>query len=381
MIKISPEDTYRKHSFLLMRDGSVVRGQIIRQDSSLVTVRVRGELSFIEADQILRISANRPGDIPLPADAQTTPITYTVFVFKDGTQVEGKYVRRDSTMITVRKRNGQLTYFEPELLQRIDTIRTTYSGVSASSGLGFTNRFSPWLLTGLTAYTAEKGRFYYRNTLGLINEFDFGITRHWSVGASFVTPVPYLVYTDLFVFNGFLANTTKLFSTFSVPIGDRFRFGLNAQYQDLPFTGNFRRGPLTFQALASIGTPQRNVTLGYGLVNRGALRIMQNYGPYGYTYTDVPTTSQSFLTLGIMQKVGPLLTLISDNRINLGKFLYYDSDRIERASVSFALRLDRRRHAFDLGAYGLIYRDKYTWNDHQVRVLPYIGYNLIIGRD
>ncbi|UFH52819.1 hypothetical protein [Spirosoma sp. KNUC1025] len=381
VVKITPEDTERKHSYLLMRDGSVVRGQIIRQDSSLITVKVRGgDFSFIEADQVLRISANRPDEAASPETGSAGPALYSVFVFRDGTQVEGNYVRRDSAMMTVRKRNGQLTYFEPELLIRVDTVRSEAAG-SADSRV-YSNRFSPWLLNGQTAYVAEKGRFYYRNTLLLLNEFNYGITRNWSVGASFVTPIPYLILTDYYAFNGFLTNNTQLFSKLSVPVGNHFRLALNVTYKNNSFSYYIKRGPLTFQALASVGTSQHNVTVGYGLVSRGSQRVI-NYAsssPYISYTTDVPIPNQSFLTLGIMQKVTPGLTLLSDNRVNLGD-RYYADDTGERTSLSFALRLDRRRHAFDLGVYGLVYRENLTWDGRQVRILPYIGYSLLIGRD
>ena len=72
-------------------------------------------------------------------------------------------------MITVRKRNGQLTYFEPELVLRVDTVRADLESGDGAGGGVLTNRFPPWLLTGQTAFNAEKGRFYYRNTLLLIN--------------------------------------------------------------------------------------------------------------------------------------------------------------------------------------------------------------------
>lgn len=388
LFKISPEDTQRKHSYVLMRDGTVMRGQILRQDSSLITVRIKGgDLSFVEADQVLRVTAARPDESANPA-VGSSAAPATIFVLRDGLRVEGKYVRRDSTMITVRKRNGQLTYFEPELLVRVDTVRTTLesSGSLSTGERSFANRFSPWLLTGQTAYAPEKGQFYYRNTLGLLNEFDYGITRHWSVGASFVTPIPYLTLTDYFAFKGFLTSNSQFFSKFSVPIGDRFRLGLTATYRDKPLITGLKRGSLTFQALASIGSSQRNVTLGYGLINWGKQRVFIYPREPGY-YSSIPylidlaIPNQSFLTLGISQKVSPVLTLISDNRINLGQQPdSYDDTNYERTSLSFALRLDRRHHAFDFGVYGLVYRDRYKWYDHQVRVLPYVGYNLLISQ-
>ena len=110
---ITPEDTQRRHSYLLMRDGSIVRGQILRQDSTVITVQKRnGDKTFVEADQLVHISAVAP-TASNPAATDYPPAAYPVFVLKDGSRVEGKFVRRDSTMITVRKRNGQLTYSLP----------------------------------------------------------------------------------------------------------------------------------------------------------------------------------------------------------------------------------------------------------------------------
>ncbi|AUD03850.1 hypothetical protein [Spirosoma pollinicola] len=379
LMKITPQDTQRTHLYLLMRDGTTLRGRVIQQDSSIITVRKpNGDMSYVEADQVLSISANRP-DTP----AQLDQSNGTVFVLKDGTQLNGTFVRRDSTMITVRKSNGQLTYFEPELLVRVDTVRSAASsdGYSAD-GTTFQNPFPAWLLTGQTAFTPDKGRFYYRNTLVVLNEFGYGITRNWSVGASFITPITYVALVNFYALNGFLPNNSQLFTKLSVPLGNRFRVGLNVKYLDRYANTSSKRGPLTYQLLTSIGSNQRNVTLGFGLTDRGKQRYYVYsgvYPPSSPAYVDVHIPNQSFLTLGIMQKVSPYLTLISDNRINLGTNQYIYDDGSERVSTSFAFRLDRRRHAFDLGFYGLIYRNTDQWNGKQVRILPYLGYSVGIG--
>ena len=372
VLKITPQDTQRKQSFLLMRDGSVVRGQILRQDSTLISVRKRGgNLSFIEADQVISILADR-SDLPENRAGARTASPYKVYVMKDGARIEGRFVRRDSTMITLQKPNGQFTYFEPELLARIDTIQRESSGTSGGT---FPNRFSPWLLTGLTAHNPEKGRFYYRNTWLLLNELQYGITRNWSVGASFVTPIPYLIYSDAYLgTGGYILSNSRLFTKLSAPIGRRFRLGVDASYRSTQqFTLSRGRDIWTFQALASVGSSQRNVTIGYGL------RVQSNKNRQRYYYYGRMPTNQSFLTLGVMQKLSPSLTFISDNTVQLGRTYFYYNE--SRASASAALRIDRRRHAFDLGIYTLIYQRPYLWDGRQTRFFPYVGYNLLIGRD
>ncbi len=384
MLTVSPTDLQRRHSYLVMRDGSVVKGRVIRQDSSIITIKRRdGDLSFVEADQVVQILPNRPTETARQQMSKAETDPQIVFVFKDSTRIGGVFIRRDSTMITVRKRNGQLTYFEPELLLRVDTVRATMESGDGVGDGAFTNRFSPWLLTGQTAYNAEKGRFYYRNTLAVLNEFDYGITRNWSIGASFITPVTYLALANFYALNGFLPTYSRLFTKVSVPLGERFRVGINVDYQDRPYS-SINRGTLTYQALVTIGSSQRNVTVGAGLTDRGKRRYYVAQPPYSSTlpaYVDEHIPDQLFLTLGIMQKVGPGLTLISDNRINPGPYKLYYYDNTERVSLSFALRIDRRRHAFDLGVYSLVYRSNASLSNNQVRFLPYLGYNLLIGRE
>ncbi|QKZ14278.1 hypothetical protein [Spirosoma sp. KUDC1026] len=376
-IQIRPEDTQRKQSYLIMRDGTVVRGKIIRQDSSLITVQQRGDvMTFIESDQVNRITADRP-----PKMVSSGGASYTTFFFRDSSRIEGTFVRRDSTMITVRKRNGQLTYFEPELLLRTETLSAE---VNADTGRVFTNRFSPWLLSGLTAYNPEKGRFYYRNTLLLLNEFDYGITRFWSVGASFVAPVPYLISQDNYLGTGLYSDFSPLlFTKLSAPLGRFIRLAVNARYQaDDAKIYPTRKGILTLHGLATFGSSQHNVTLGYGMAVPGKERVIGYAYPqplqssyYPYITERLPT--QKFLTLGIMQNVSPGLTIISDNRVNLGaSYHYYNRERV---TASLAVRIDRRRHAFDMGVFGLFYERPYLYENKAVRFFPYVGYNLLIG--
>ena len=382
LFTISPADTERKTSYLVMRDSTVLRGRVLRQDSLIIAVQVRGgDMSFVEADQVVRIMAQRPEDT-----IDGTPrvgTTQTVFVMRDGARVPGRFVKRDSTMITVRKPNGQLTFFEPELLSRVDTI---YGGPNGNGIIA--NRFSPWLLTGLTAFTPEKGQFYYRNTWLLLNEFDYGITRFWSVGGRFAAPFPFPgVDNDNAYATRYRADESRLFTKLSVAITPGIRLGVNGSYQRSQrgeyIVNNY--GAWTVQGLLSLGNSQRNVTLGYALTMPGRrnVALYGYYFPQMYPLPSVPTyriPNQERFTFGIMQKIGRNLTLLSDNTLTLGST--YNLILDQRATVSFALRLDRPRHAFDLGLYSLISdAERKIYGDPSVRLYPYLGYNLLIGKN
>ena len=369
VFKVSPQDLQRNQSYLLLRDGSIVHGRVVRQDSTIITVRKRnGDNSFIEADQVVRILSNRAEVNDLASNAASPQST--VFVFRDGTQIEGRFVRRDSTMITVRKRNGQLTYFEPELLMRVDTIRATPELARQNDGTKpqFTNRFSPWLLTGQTAYNAEKGRLYYRNTLLLLNEFGYGITRNWSIGAT-VNPFFGQILTDNSARQTVLGTTVNFNTKLTFPIGEQFRFGANASYQPkqkIPY--GYLTEQVVLHGLLSFGTSQRNATLGYGLrFYTQSIYAWQNKRP--------------FISAGVMHKVSRNLTILSDNTFYLNSY-----SSATAADLSLALRFDRRRHAFDVGAVATIqpylyYTTQLVNPGTDVYVYPYLAYNLLIGKE
>lgn len=367
LIKITPQDTERKHSYLIMRDGTTMRGQVVRQDSSIITVRKsNGDMSYVEADQVVSIAANRPAERSAPVDSGELP--YTVFVLKDGTNLRGKFVKRDSTMITVRKSNGQLTYFEPELLVRVDSVKTQAEPVPLSVAVGrsFPNRFSPWLLTGQTAYNAEKGRLYYRNTFLLLNELQYGISRNLSVGVN-VNPFFGMINAENGARETTLGATIRISSKLTFPIGEQFRFGINAIYQPSQRGYYFRiNQQLVFQGLMSFGNNQRNATLGYGM------RLYPSNSLANKT---------AYVVAGVMHKVSRNLTFLSDNTFYMTAY-----QGGTNAELSVALRLNRSRHAFDIGALSVVqsyysYLTSYYQPRTKTYVYPYIAYNLIIGHN
>lgn len=374
---ITPQDTQRRESFLLMRDGTVLKGRIMRQDSSIISVRRRGgNMSFVEADQVVSVSDKQPEEV---RTAEPANGSYQVFVFRDGTQVEGTFVKRDSTMITVRKRNGKLTYFEPELLLKADSV-STLTTVPVNQ---YRNRFPTWMLTGQTAYNPEKGRFYYRNTWLLLNEFTYGITKFWSVGANFVSPIPYLLVGAAYVTGGaaYVQNNTSINTRLNATLDQNVHLAVIASYRQ-PYGFPQGRGEGTFRGLLTLGSSQNNVTLGYTFVGTRAQFQYTYYDPYSSAspyYNTYSIPNREFLTIGLVQKLSRSLTLISDNQIRLGT-IGFRPDSYWRTALSATLRIDRPRHAFDLGLLGYVNAGEYRINNKRVNILPYVGYNLLIGK-
>lgn len=383
LYRITPADQARRESYLFMRDGTVLKGQVLRQDSSLISVRRRGgSLSFVEADQVLSISDRKPeGGLIEAADAGSER-PRQVFVMRDGARVEGTLVKRDSVMLTVRKPDGRFTYFEPELLLRVDTVGVDSTDLlkGAQPPGGDAVPFAPWLLTGTSAQLPAKGQFYYRNTWLLMSNLTYGITSWWSIGTQFVTPLPFVDPGSTLVNT---ANVYQANNRLITQIGARLAPGIHAALlagfrRPAGFTG--ARGEGTLQGLLTLGEGRATAMLGYGLILTSA-REFTTINPWSSTYPQtvrITTPNRSFVTLGIMQPIGSRLTFVSDNVVRLDNLAYYD-DSNWNAQVSLALRIERPRHAFDLGLLGLGYKENYA-SDKAVRVLPYFGYNLRIGR-
>ena len=352
----------------------MVHGQVLRQDSTLITIKKRnGDLSFVEADQVISITPARPE--PLNTSTAGGPAQKTtVFVLKDNVRLEGTFVRRDSTMITVRKRNGQLTYFEPELLVRVDTVQqqTAQAADTYTGGRNFPNRFAPWLLTGQTAYNPEKGRLYYRNTLLLVNELHYGLTRNLSVGVNLNPFYGEISQGANPSRERLFGATYRFFSKLTFPIGEQFRFGVNAIYQPRQKGQLFQLDQqLIVQGLMSFGNTERSATLGYGL------RLFPDYTNYN---------KASFIRAGVMHKIGRNLTFLSDNTFYLNPFNYNSFYGGSTAELSVALRLNRKRHAFDLGVVSAVQPRLYidpgfgpSKSSTKAYFYPYLAYNLIIG--
>lgn len=344
-----PAPGSQKNYTLLLKDGSVVSGRIVRRDSSNIVVRQRnGRLTYVDLELFDRVidtpTANPLLPVAAVADApveDTNEVGNYLILFKDGSQVRGRIVRRDSTTLVIRKRNGEMTYADPALLETVvDPRRTTVE-----------NAFAPFMTLNQTAYTVDPGHLYYRNVWGIYNEFNYGISRNWSIGAS-VLPLAWFLSDAWFVQS--VSFQTKV----SVPIGPLFRLGVSAAYQPSRTYEFYKLDDAwNLQAVASVGDAQRSVTIGYGRSSGGNNK--RNRQPY--------------FTLSALLKLTPGLSFITDNTLYTNQYQYFSGTA---SLFSAALRIDRPRHAFDLGVLG----QTYAGGSRNPQFIPYLAYNLRIGR-
>lgn len=354
--QVTPVDTTTgKPYYILLNDGSHIFGRIVRRDSTMYTVRMRsGQLTYVERELFKAVS----GVAPVSADstvyyinnAQSTRLTsttgspgqYTITLL-DGTTLRGQVLSQDTSRVVVQTTNIGTVYVPAGQVVRMErgNVRQARPGLHPAEG--YPNLFPQYMVFTPTAYQAERGRVYYRNSLIYFNQIDAGLTDNWSVGAGFFTPFA-------LVWAGWLS--TKV----SVPLGPRARIGVQGQYlfggvtlfRSDAFSTNYVQG------LLSLGSSQNNITFGFG---RSFSR----------------ETDGSILTLGVVHKVGPLVSFISENQLFVG------SRGINSGKAGAGIRLDRQRHSFDISANLLIglFDSNFRTN---ANFLPWATYQLRIGQ-
>jgi len=274
---------------------------------------------------------------PPKQGAAPAPRQYSI-TLKDGTELRGELLRQDSTEALIRTKNlGEIR------LRTDQILRIEQTGVRGE-GVAYPNLFPQTMRVAPTAFSAEKGRLYYRNYYLYISQFEYGVNDNWSVGATFYTLLP----TNLFSLN------TKV----SVPVSSRLRLGVNAQYAAVRFD-SFLEGIGFIQGIATTGDRQNNTTFGLG-----------------WSLSNGTVSRNVVATFGLVRKVSPKLSFISENFALFGSGINRSLDFA--GVLSAGIRFDRRRHAFDLAAYVPIIVGSTAGNP--ITFLPYGSYHLRIGR-
>ncbi|AUD03849.1 hypothetical protein [Spirosoma pollinicola] len=279
----------------------------------------------------------QPQKQPAPAKR-----TYTI-VLKDGTQLRGELVRQDSVEAVIRTNNLGEVRLKTDQIVRIEQEGAQAEGDVYPNLFPQTMRFAP------TAFSAEKNKLYFRNYALYISQFEYGISDNWSVNASFFSFVP----TALF----------NLSTKVSLPVSSRVRLGVNAQYIGLRDGGLFNGNS---NSLVGIGYVQ-------GIVTTGDRRNNTTYG-LGWSVSNGELSRNVVGTFGLVRKVSPKLTFISENFVLLG-----GGGNVDFAGVvSAGVRFDRRRHAFDLALYvPFIVGTKIA---APLTLIPFVSYHLRIGK-
>ena len=356
----TPVDTTNGRSYyILLNDGTHIHGRIVRQDSIVYTVRTKaGQLTYVDKGLFKSISGTAPvsaadltyytqtdvtrPDLSRPGQTTTAPNQYVISL-SDGTTLSGQVLSQDSSRVVIKTNTIGTVYVPADRVLRMERGTVAGNARVGRQNEAYPNLFPQYMTFTPTAYQAERGRVYYRNSMVYFNQFDAGITENWSIGAGF----------SIFPLINFGWITTKL----SVPIGPRARIGVQGQlfagaFGDRIFFTNISANFI--QGILSLGDSQNNLTLGLGFnADRGS--------------------SGQLLTIGLVKKVSNQVTLISENQLILGQ----SSDTTLK--LGGGVRLDRRRHSFDFSANVPLYIGRYN-SGFGATLIPWISYQVRFGQ-
>src|ERR687885_674021 len=114
-----------------------------------------------------------------------------IITLKDGTQLRGELIRQDSSEALIRTTNLGEIRLKSDQIVRLEQVG------ARAEGEAYPNLFPQTMRLAPTAFSAEKGKLYYRNYFLYVSQFEYGINDNWSVGTTFYSFLP----TNLFSLN------------------------------------------------------------------------------------------------------------------------------------------------------------------------------------
>ncbi|MCY7357157.1 MAG: hypothetical protein LH609_06740 [Rudanella sp.] len=355
---INPIDSSRTTFTIFLKDGGEYVGRIIARDAIKVVVRRKGGgLSYLAPSDITRIE-------PYQGRIRTQGRGQQQITLTDGTVYRGQIEKQDSTMVLLRRRGGQ-SILSPKEIAKIEPIvgvknkeqPASVVTMPVSSTGSEDNQF-PWLLYNQTAIPLKAGQLTYRNIGILYNELSYGFFGFITLRAS-ITPS----YSGSDFYNSTIYTRPSVGGKVSIPIGKNVHIGgdLSFRWSERPQFGGYFPDPRSLRernlsGFITFGITRSNLTLGYS-----DLRLVSSM------------IRRQSISIGFVAPIGRRLSLISDNRILVGQNSY-NNDYFSQ--MSGVLRLNRPRHAFDLGMLMAI-RDE---DKLRLYPLPYVAFNMRLSR-
>lgn len=299
---------------------------------------------------LLLLSINLFGQNDLPVRSDSTVAKFTI-TLKDGTQLTGQlveqtpehYIIKTDNLGTIKINKDQVVSMLP-VGQKAD-IRTR--------SLYYENQFAFRYFLFNSALPVEPKKGYYSNSYLLFSNFNYGLSKRLSVGATFFT-----------------FNPTALISPrlrYAINPTGKVKFSIIGQYLYARASStsgrDYHYNYGLVQAVMTVGSSQRNLTLGVG-------RFITNQGENG----------GYILLVAVSTKISAKVSFISENNLLMGSLDPSSTQSILEDSftmLSAGFRFNRKKHAFDVG----VYVPSSFWRDEGNTIpLPYVGYNLKLGK-
>ncbi len=167
----------------------------------------------------------------------------------DGNEFIGQIVQEDSLKVVLKtEKLGEISIFKADI-KRYNIVEV----LQIKEGkYWFPNPQSTRYFWSPNGYGLKKGEGYYQNIWVLWNQFAYGLTDNFSIGAGVI---------PIFLFGA----PTPIFATakFSIPVVDK-KFNIAAGAIAGTVAGEAETGFGILYGLATIGSPDANVTFGLG---------------------------------------------------------------------------------------------------------------------
>ena len=353
----TPVDSSRTTFTIFLKDGGQYVGRIVARDSSKVVIRRQGGgLSYLAPADITRIERYQ-SKIRMQGREQYT-VTLT-----DGTVYTGQIEKQDSVMVLLRRRGGKSVLSTKEIARIEPVSKATMeedaplavSTMPTASTIIQDNQF-PWLLGNQTAIPLKAGRLTYRNIWFLYNELSYGLFGFITLRTSIIPS-----FGGETFYNNTLYTRPSIGGKLSIPIGSVHIGGdLNYRWTERSLYYGDRRNVnqriQTLTGFVTFGSTKGNLTLGY-TNQKSTSRVL----------------NRKSIDIGFVAPLGRRLSLVSDNRILVGEGSYYYN---QFSQISGVLRLNRPRHAFDLGVMTAIV------DEDRLRFYPllYVAYSMRLSQ-
>ena len=267
----------------------------------------------------------------------TSDSTLVNIITLDGNEFTGEVVREDSLKIVLKtEKLGEISIFKTDI-KKFNTVEIQQI---KDGKYWFPNPQSTRYFWSPNGYGLKKGEGYYQNIWVLWNQFAYGLTDNFSVGAGII---------PLFLFS----TSTPVFATakFSLPIvKEKFNIAAGAIVGGVIGEPESSIGLL--YGLASVGSPDNNVTAGIG------------YGFAGGDWAQIPV-----ININGMFRVSSRGYIITENYI-------ITSEGETGALISFGGRSIIKKAALDYGLFVPVSADL-----DRFIAIPWLGFTLPFGKN
>lgn len=263
----------------------------------------------------------------------------------DGNVYIGKLLKETDKTIRIKTESAGNITIKKKKIKSIDFdyIQSNKTGIKLKKSKAFRD-YSYRYFLGTSGYNLKKGEGYYANTMLFYNDFNYGLSNYFSIGAGTI---------PLFLFNG--APTPIWIKTkVSTPlVKNKFNVGGGAMFgtvigEDIDFEGI----PIWLYAVGTLGSKNNNITLSVNYV-------------YGGGGEWIP----AFFTLSGKYKISSRTFLMGDSYFSYGG---YDDGFI----TLLGGRTMFRGITLDYGGIIPIFGDF----DFGLYIFPYLGIKLGFGK-